>query len=62
MLFNVKVVSRAEYDAHIAKLDALGQEGQFDTGRVSGKADQGQGRTLTGTDDGRTSGDEGDSK
>ena len=33
MLFNVKVVSRAEYDAHIADLKVKGQSGLFDTGR-----------------------------
>jgi cytochrome c oxidase subunit 2 len=35
MLFNVKIVSRAEYDAHVAELRALGQTGQLETGRVS---------------------------
>jgi cytochrome c oxidase subunit 2 len=34
MLFNVKIVSLAEYQAHIAYLKAHGQEGQLDTGRV----------------------------
>jgi len=29
MLFNVKVVTRAEYDAHIADLKAKGQTGQL---------------------------------
>ena len=33
MLFNVKVVSRAEYDAHIAELKAKGQTGALDNGR-----------------------------
>lgn len=33
MLFNVKVVTRAEYDAHIADLKAKGQSGLFETGR-----------------------------
>jgi cytochrome c oxidase subunit II len=31
MLFNVKVVSRADYDAHIAALKAAGQSGQLPT-------------------------------
>jgi cytochrome c oxidase subunit 2 len=31
MLFNVKVVSQAEYDAHIASLAAAGNVGQLDT-------------------------------
>jgi cytochrome c oxidase subunit II len=31
MLFNVKVVSRADYDAHIAQLKANGQEGSLPT-------------------------------
>jgi cytochrome c oxidase subunit 2 len=31
MLFNVKVVSQAEYDAHIAALAAAGNVGQIDT-------------------------------
>jgi cytochrome c oxidase subunit 2 len=34
MLFNVKIVSVAEYQAHIASLKARGQIGQLDTGRV----------------------------
>ncbi len=34
MLFNVHVVSRADYDAHIAALKANGQSGQLQTGRV----------------------------
>lgn len=34
MLFDVKVVTRAEYDAHIAELKAKGQSGVIDTGRV----------------------------
>ena len=33
MLFDVKVVNRAEYDAHIAELKARGQVGLLDTGR-----------------------------
>jgi len=35
MLFNVKVVSRAEYDAHIEELRERGQTGQLETGRVN---------------------------
>ena len=40
MLFDVKVVSRADYDAHIAELKAKGQVGKIDTGRsaVAGAA------------------------
>lgn len=34
MLFTVRVVSRAEYDAHIADLKARGQSGQLETGRI----------------------------
>lgn len=34
MIFDVKVVSRADYDAHIADLKAKGQVGQLDTGRT----------------------------
>ena len=34
MLFNVRVVTREEYDAHIAELKANGQSGQLETGRI----------------------------
>ena len=34
MLFSVHVVSRADYDAHIAALKAAGQTGQLQTGRI----------------------------
>lgn len=34
MLFTVKIVSVADYEAHIASLKAQGQVGQLDTGRV----------------------------
>ncbi|MFY8205058.1 MAG: hypothetical protein ACOVJ9_04250, partial [Actinomycetes bacterium] len=34
MLFNVKVVSRAEFDQHIADLKAAGQVGALTSGRV----------------------------
>ena len=30
MLFKVKVVTQAEYDAHMAELKAMGQVGQLD--------------------------------
>ena len=38
MLFDVKVVTRAEYDAHIADLKTKGQTGIFAQGRISTKA------------------------
>jgi cytochrome c oxidase subunit 2 len=38
MLFDVKVVTRAEYEAHIQELRAMGQTGLFSTGRTSSKA------------------------
>ena len=38
MLFDVKVVSRGEYDAHIQDLRDSGQTGVFETGRSSSKA------------------------
>ena len=41
MLFNVRVVSRAEYDAHIAELKANGQGGSLETGRVITDGDAG---------------------
>ncbi|MFY9325731.1 MAG: cytochrome c oxidase subunit II [Candidatus Nanopelagicales bacterium] len=34
MLFNVKVVSQEEFEAHISTLRAKGQEGKLDTGRI----------------------------
>lgn len=34
MLFTVKVVPRAEYEAHIAELKAIGQGGQLETDRI----------------------------
>ena len=43
MLFDVKVVERAEYEAHIAALKATGQIGLLDTGRVDHNADGKQG-------------------
>ena len=35
MLFTVNVVTRAEYDAHIADIKARGQDGLLETGRVN---------------------------
>lgn len=35
MLFNVKVVSQADFDAHMAALKAAGQTGQLTSGRVT---------------------------
>ena len=46
MLFNVKVVAQAEYDAHIAELKAKGQTGQLDNALNRG-ADHGRGRGQT---------------
>ena len=34
MLFNVKVVTRSDYNAHIEQLKALGQSGKLQTGRA----------------------------
>jgi cytochrome c oxidase subunit 2 len=34
MIFTVRVVERAEYDAHIAELKARGQSGALETGRI----------------------------
>lgn len=39
MLFNVKVVTREEYDAHIAELKANGQEGLLETPMVNEEGD-----------------------
>lgn len=39
MLFNVKVVTREEYDEHIAELKANGQEGQLETPLVNEEGD-----------------------
>lgn len=39
MLFNVKVVTRDEYDAHIEELKAAGQEGQLVSPRVNDEGD-----------------------
>jgi cytochrome c oxidase subunit 2 len=48
MLFNVKVVTKAEYLAHIAELKARGQSGELKSGRISRNADGGQGVTTIG--------------
>lgn len=37
MLFNVKVVSRSEFDQHIQDLKAAGQEGVLETDRITTK-------------------------
>jgi cytochrome c oxidase subunit 2 len=49
MLFNVHVVSRADYDAHIAALKAAGQSGSLQTGRIitTGNAGGNTGRVDT---------------
>jgi cytochrome c oxidase subunit 2 len=49
MLFNVHVVTRAEYEAHLAALKAAGQSGTLQTGRVitTGDAGGNTGRTDT---------------
>ena len=39
MLFSVKVVSRADYDAHIQELKAMGQEGQLQSPLVNSEGD-----------------------
>lgn len=51
MLFDVKVVERDEYDAHIAELQANGQGGLVQTDRVSDDAHGRQGRTTIGQDE-----------
>jgi len=48
MLFNVKVVPRAEYDAHIAELRAKGQTGSLESPFISDQADKGQGNNRLG--------------
>jgi len=48
MLFNVKVVPRAEYEQHIRELKAKGQTGSLDSPFVSDQADEGQGRNRLG--------------
>jgi cytochrome c oxidase subunit II len=49
MIFNVKVVTQAQFDAHIAALRAQGQTGRLDTGRVSNNANGKQGNTGVGS-------------
>jgi cytochrome c oxidase subunit 2 len=56
MLFNVKVVERDEFEAHIEELKAKGQSGIFESPNVSSSADEGLGKTLTDTDKGREAG------
>lgn len=47
MLFNVKVVTQEEFDAHIEELRAMGQTGQLETGRVNLSGEPNiDGRTL----------------
>jgi len=47
MLFNVKVVPRAEYEAHIAMLKERGQTGQLETGRTNRSGENGpEGKAL----------------
>jgi cytochrome c oxidase subunit 2 len=49
MLFNVKVVSPQDYQAHIEALRAAGQTGQLITGRIDTNATgDKQGRTTIG--------------
>ncbi|KGA12190.1 MAG: hypothetical protein GM44_0545 [actinobacterium acAMD-2] len=48
MLFNVKVVTKKEYLAHIAELKARGQNGELKSSRISNQADKGQGLTTIG--------------
>lgn len=40
MLFNVKVVTQAEFDAHVAQLRLRGQSGQLETGRTTDQAQE----------------------
>jgi cytochrome c oxidase subunit 2 len=49
MLFNVKVVSEAEFEAHVADLRSRGQTGTLNTGRTTTVSDNdAQGRTEIG--------------
>jgi cytochrome c oxidase subunit II len=50
MLFDVKVVERAEYEAHLAERKAAGAEGILVTGRSNDNADGKQGRTEINRD------------
>jgi cytochrome c oxidase subunit II len=46
MLFNVKVVERAEFDSYMEELRAKGQTGTIQTGRSTAEGQQPQERTL----------------
>lgn len=46
MLFQVKVVERAEFDAHISALKAKGQSGMLETGRINTDGQKPGERTL----------------
>jgi cytochrome c oxidase subunit 2 len=50
MLFDVKVVSAEEYEAHMAELRAIGREGALVSGRVSDNTDGKQGRSEINRD------------
>lgn len=45
MLFQVKVVSRAEFDQHMQELRALGQTGKLESGQISGEGQRDSERT-----------------
>jgi hypothetical protein len=49
MLFDVHVVSQADYQAHVAKLRSVGQNGQLPSGVGSTPADRQREYTLTDT-------------
>lgn len=46
MLFQVKVVERAEFDAYISALKAKGQSGMLETGRINTEGQKPEERTL----------------
>ncbi len=52
MLFNVKVVSQADYDAHLQQLRALGQTGQLDSNLGRSYTPPGAGAVPGGTTNG----------
>lgn len=52
MLFNVKVVSQADYDAHLQQLRALGQTGQLDSNLGRSHTPPGAGAVPGGTTNG----------
>jgi cytochrome c oxidase subunit 2 len=56
MLFNVKVVSRADYDAHIAQLKAQGQSGSLPTELGRSELTPKSGSEESGNSDADTSG------